>query len=254
VLTLNLKGAVLIDFNAQCMVTGNAEFGFAKFYGLTMFNDTQFEGYADFTGCSFEGDLLCESTEFMSSASFMGAKFNKTSYFRKSRFGGFSIRFRGSSFRADTHFHESVFLSPADFHGADFQGSVTFANATFMASGKFQPFQLAADPFDNGTSSGSAEFVNAQFRDDVTFAGVNLSGQAGFEGATFYSGVSFQGANDDSLILLDDAYVRLDLPDKIGHQRHWPRGKAESFHATMPDGVPKDARWGTVIDLASVPD
>jgi uncharacterized protein YjbI with pentapeptide repeats len=252
-LTLNLKGAVLIDFNAQCMITGDAQFDFAQFHGLTMFNDTRFEGYADFTGSSFEGVLLCESTAFVGSVSFMGAKFNKMAYFRKAQFGGFSARFRGSYFGSDAHFHQTVFSSPADFHGADFQSSVTFASANFMCSGVFQPFQLASDPFDNGTSSGSAEFVNAQFHGDVIFDGVNLAGQAGFQGASFHSRVDFQGVNDDSLILLDDAYVRLDVPHDVERQRHWPHRKAESTHAATPEGLPENARWGMIIDSNSVP-
>lgn len=160
-LTLNLKGATLIDFNAQCMAVGEVAFDFARFQGLTMFNDSRFEGWASFTGCTFESTVLCESTTFTRGTSFMGATFKKMAYFRGAKFeGSQSSRFRGATFNDAAYFHQSAFSSPADFRGAVFHDTATFALVKLMGAGDFQPFRLPADPYENGTASGSAEFVN----------------------------------------------------------------------------------------------
>ncbi|WP_158263155.1 pentapeptide repeat-containing protein [Amycolatopsis sp. CA-128772] len=250
-LTLNLKGATLTDFNAQCMVIGEAGFDYARFQGLTMFNESRFAAYVSFAGCTFEAGLLCESTEFSRGVSFMGTTFNDLAYFRGSKFdGSHSSRFRGAVFNGAAYFHQSIFSSSADFHGADFRKSTTFAAAKLRGSGEFQHFRLADDPYENGTASGSAEFVKAQFNGDVSFEGVSLVGQVGFEGARFHSGVTFKGIDDDSLVLLGGAYARLDVPEQCG--RCWPCDWGQSSQVASMDGFPENGEWGQLIDSKSI--
>lgn len=77
-------------------------------------------------------------------------------------------------------------------------------------------------------------------------------GQAGFEGARFHSGLTFEGINDGSLVLLDGTYVRLDVPDQVKNGRHWPNGKTQSSQATVPDGSSEHGDWGLVVNSDSV--
>lgn len=254
-LTLNLKGATLADFNAQCMVVGEVAFDYARFQGLTMFNESSFQAYASFTGCTFEADLLCESVEFSCGTSFMGATFGDLAYFRGVKFdGSHSSVFRGATFSGAAYFHQSTFSSLADFHGADFRTAATFAAAKLMGSGKFQSFRLAEDPYESGTGSGSAEFVNAQFRGGISFEGVSLVGQAGFSGAQFHSELTFKGINNESLVLLEGAYARLDVADQAKSGRYWPCGWGQSSQVTRADGVPERGDWGQLMNLDSVDD
>jgi uncharacterized protein YjbI with pentapeptide repeats len=203
-ITLDLTGAILVDFNFAQVSVIQARFDEATFQGDAEFGGVTSQGNASFHRATFQGDAEFYKAIFQGAAVFGGATVEGNARFGGAAFQGNAV-FGGATFEGDAYFGGVDFQGTGNFGGAAFQGTANFDRATFQDHAAFPKatFQGAAE-FRGVTFHGAAEFLQATFEgnagfDDTTFQGTNFfvasfSGNARFDKATFYRKAGFDKA------------------------------------------------------------
>ena len=187
-ISLDLTGAVLVDFNFVQGSVIRAQFAGATFQGIAGFEEATFERVARFDEATFQRDVLFGGVTFESEAGFDGATF-----------GGAAV-FRGASFKGNAGFTGARFQSDAGFDGATFEGAAVFGEVTFEGDAWFGKV----------TFEGEAWFPTT-FRGDAWFPEATFQRAAWFGEATFHRASAFGGAH----------VLHIDYRDRHGM---WPDG------------------------------
>lgn len=139
--TIDLRGAHLIDIAFSGCRFNAVDFSAAIFNGSTWFDEATFTDLrCDFDGARFNGDVTFLAY-FEGGASFEGAHFNE------------DVSFHDSTLNNDGIFKNAKFHSDANFQGVEFKGGVTdFRQAYFKKVANFK-----------GTYFKAATFVDAEF-------------------------------------------------------------------------------------------
>ncbi|MEU9742886.1 pentapeptide repeat-containing protein [Micromonospora chersina] len=201
-ISLDLTGAVLINFSLNEASIQSAAFMEATFSGLAMFD-----------GVTFTANVVFSDATFTDNATFYNAAFNGAAWFRDTSFNGKWSFFGGATFAGGAAFTDATFAGEATFGGATFTGATGYTGAA--------EFHRAT--FSRDADFGHATFANAWFSEAI------FSGDARFTRATFQGNAGFGGATFSSTPLCDAAQVlHLDDPDlnKGGNdaRRVWPNG------------------------------
>ncbi|WP_436991709.1 pentapeptide repeat-containing protein [Streptomyces sp. enrichment culture] len=117
--TLNLRGAVLVDadfseyflvepsFN-EARFVGQARFSGATFIGPAHFTHAEFKGYAAFDGVEFAGHLFSHDSVFEGVADFRGSAFRRQHYLAR-------VNFKKEAWFTDAQFYAGVRLANPAF-------------------------------------------------------------------------------------------------------------------------------------------
>lgn len=138
-ISLDLSGAVLIDFDAAGCTVSGAMFSGAAFTGRAIFRDAVFAGPARFDDVRFSEDANFVCARFIDDARFDRVRFGRDSRFREARFDkgahfteaqivGYG-RFRLAQFEGDTWFTDARFHDAPWYSGARFAGYPDFSGA-----------------------------------------------------------------------------------------------------------------------------
>jgi hypothetical protein len=130
-ITLDLTGAILVDFHFEEVSVIQAQFRGATFQGRTKFSGTTFQGNAQFRGTTFQGTAEFDVTAFQGRRIwFEGAIFQGDVWFSWATFEG-KAEFGGATFQGTAWFYGVIFEDDVGFEEATFQGDVRFDEATF---------------------------------------------------------------------------------------------------------------------------
>jgi uncharacterized protein YjbI with pentapeptide repeats len=160
------------DFTA-IEVSSYADFGKARFLGLTKFS-----------GARISGGAIFNNAQFQAGVTFYGASIHEHSFFDR------------VTFEAKVDFREVFFGSGVVFRGAAFQGKSRFDSATFKGLADFGSFCG-----DDGESISGASFT------DVIFDYADFEGDARFEQAVFSGPTKFYETTFRALQLADTGFV-----------------------------------------------
>ncbi|WP_336159982.1 pentapeptide repeat-containing protein [Amycolatopsis sp. VC5-11] len=108
---LDLRGAVLIDFDLRGRRVGSARFSGAHFIGPALFSKACFTEVAGFTDAEFHGTARFTDTRFVGNAVFRSTLFAKASPFARARFEDVA-QFRGTVFCGDPALWDADFARP----------------------------------------------------------------------------------------------------------------------------------------------
>lgn len=138
-ISLDLTGAILIDFDlAECVVY-TARFAEASFIGRTNFKSATFQFYANFSSVTFTSPTTFMAANFVIEADFSSAIFDDWSSF------------------------ESAYFATVDFESAKFNNTTTFRSATFFgprySPGTFPYTDFTSATFARGVPAELAPFV-----------------------------------------------------------------------------------------------
>lgn len=125
-LDLDLRGAVLVDFNFRRCVVDRADFAYCIFHGTSDFSQTTFGKDAWFFECTFGGNVH-----------FRGATFHGRAIFTRSLFVLMLLAFK------------AVFHANAVFVGATFGSRADFSASTFALVPDFSECKLSQSHFDD---------------------------------------------------------------------------------------------------------
>jgi uncharacterized protein YjbI with pentapeptide repeats len=189
-----------------------AEFTLAGFADLARFSSATFAREAHFVSARFRGDAFFDETRFEQRARFGGAVFTGAAVFSATPTAGATERgrcaqdegdrnafegpagFRGSAFRSRADFRQRCFGGPASLDGAAFAAGSDFSQSKFLRGATFARARLQ-----------DATFLDADFREPVSFDEVAASGQLDFAAATFEKSASFADLVSQGLVAFRDA-------------------------------------------------
>ncbi|MFE7439435.1 pentapeptide repeat-containing protein [Streptomyces chartreusis] len=189
-------------------VTGNAQFGLARFESATFESDAVFVSaifaVAAFDSATFKGDTWFTSAVFEGGTGFELATFERDVEFGYATFRG-SVGFESAVFKGKAWFGLATFEAHAEFGSATFEGStvfpettfkgyVGFDSATFTAHAGFASAKFQGHAAFNWATFKDVEFEEATFMDDAAFWGATFQSAADFEAATFAQDVGFHSA------------------------------------------------------------
>jgi hypothetical protein len=129
-ISLDLKGALLVNTDFTLCVLADVDLTGARFKGAAMFGNTRFEGESNFVGTRFYDDANFGQARFELEGTFHGAEFFGSAQFHHTTYGlhGF---FEDAKFRGETSFNQAVFEMGAIFRSAEFYGAAHFRDAYF---------------------------------------------------------------------------------------------------------------------------
>jgi uncharacterized protein YjbI with pentapeptide repeats len=148
-ISLDLTGAVLVDFYFAEVSVIEARFVETTFQGSARFNEATFQGTARFDKATFQGSARFDEVAFRGTARFQDATFFRAR-FAKATFQDYAW-FTKATFQRTTGFNEATFQDHAGFISATFQGYTEFTKATFQGTARF----------DSATFKGTARFDEA---------------------------------------------------------------------------------------------
>jgi uncharacterized protein YjbI with pentapeptide repeats len=199
------------DSSASARFLAPAEFTLAGFADLSRFSNATFTREAHFVSARFRGDAFFDETRFEQRARFGGAVFTGAAVFSATPAEGAAGRgrcveeddthafegpagFRGSAFRGRADFRQRCFGGPANFNGAAFTAGSDFSQSKFLRKATFDGARLQ-----------DATFLDAEFREPVSFDEVAALGRLDFADATFEKRASFADVASQGLITFPDA-------------------------------------------------
>ncbi|WP_331658488.1 pentapeptide repeat-containing protein [Amycolatopsis sp.] len=262
---IDLRDAVLVEFDLANCRLWSADFQGATFHGPTDFHGTDFDGQLSFAFATFVGRAFFSHAEFRLRADFGSARFDQVS-FRDASFPA-GASFRRAHFREEAVFERSD-PDVADFSEATFSGPLRFERVTFRKSLNSEIFD-AENPHRTGRRP-SASFVGAKFEGDVRvemcvfqqgvrftdavfekraiFVTTRFSGGADFAGASFKTRLSIDGGNFTGPVDWSNATfaggVLVDETFAVQSDEHrWPDGwglAPEQFDAHPLAGLVRD--------------
>ena len=145
-----------------------------RFLGYTTFDDAVFLDISSFEGAVFLNEASFLLTVFTGRADFYGAEFSR-----------------------GVNFHEAVFSNEANFSSAAFLGSTNFDGAIFLGTSSFELANFSG----HDSVTGSANFYQVKFLNDVSFSHANFAKEVSFVKVTFsgtanYNNVTFSSVAD----------------------------------------------------------
>lgn len=161
-MSLDLAGAVLVDFDLGMCQVESANFEDTWFYGKTEFGGVEFKSIASFELAKFFQLVLFEAAQFNSASKFQYALFGGKSTFEFATFFA-GAGFRASRFIWDSNFCDVRFNSTVDFSEAQFQEPPSFEGAR-------RAWDLPARKFDtlpNGWLTKAPDNAEAGVLDDL---------------------------------------------------------------------------------------
>lgn len=138
--TLDLRGAQLLDFAVEECVLEVADFRNTTFHGNSYFTGSNITLTAHFKGAKFLGHALFRD------AWLRATDFNEAIFFKATTFSGLVAD-------SDIHFTDAKFKDDASFKGAHFLGYCRFDRATFEGDADFSGAR-----FDSWAEFGNATF------------------------------------------------------------------------------------------------
>lgn len=180
-INLDLRDALLIEFDLAHCRTGGADFQGARFHSVTQF-----------TGATFAGDAKFSDAEFVGNAEFDHAVFSEGAAFIRAAFSRYAS-FQGAYFWSGV-FIEATFAAAAVFNAASF-GRGSFNRAVFSSDAHF----------DGAVVSERASFSRTVFSEGVGFARATLSGDVSFRRATVKKTAMFFEAVFSGVVDFTDA-------------------------------------------------
>ncbi|WP_237048389.1 pentapeptide repeat-containing protein [Lentzea guizhouensis] len=158
---LDLKSALLIDFDlGGCKArttrfdgatfNGNTYFRGATFW-TTSFSDATFTGTTSFSDATFIKSAWLNGATFIDYAWFNGATFIGDVWFGDATFTG-DVWFGDATFTGDVWFGDATFTGDVWFSGATFTGAARFSGATFTRNASFRDARFADPPVMSGAS------------------------------------------------------------------------------------------------------
>ncbi len=152
----------------------DASFHSAIFSGGARFNDTTISGDATFSSANFSGNARFNPTTFLGNARFYRAFFSGHANLNSAIFSGDSS-FNFATFAGGARFHRAKFEKSAFFRGSKFEykdvdnvksGQMWFGKAVFSGPLNFDDAVFASNPAHH-----SAAFLGARFADLASFRG-----------------------------------------------------------------------------------
>jgi uncharacterized protein YjbI with pentapeptide repeats len=140
-ISLDLTGAILVEFSLQeasvvratfskTTFAGRAQFDRVTFTGDARFGEAIFIGDAQFSRATFTGIAWFTEATFAGGAAFSDATFTGTAWFPGATFTG-DAWFHNATFTGDAWFNNATFTRTASFSGTTFAGNVGMNGATF---------------------------------------------------------------------------------------------------------------------------
>jgi hypothetical protein len=123
-ISLDLTGAILVDFGLSDMSVIGASFTKATFSGVAWFNQATFSGAAWFERATFSGAAMFLGATFSDVAGFGGATFSDVAWFSGATFSSVA-GFGGATF-SSALFADATFSGAAGFDEATFSGTASF--------------------------------------------------------------------------------------------------------------------------------
>jgi uncharacterized protein YjbI with pentapeptide repeats len=214
-ISVNLDGALLINFDFRACELAEANFSHAAFHGKTTFRgatftretrfrNTTFQRGANFENVRFDDFVWFRGTRFLDEATFSAATFAGASGFKSAEFAG-DVWFRGTVFHGPTVFHQSVFhrraafgtaefLDTAGFGRSAFKGTVELRETKFHRGAWFRDVHFGRQATFSRARFHYASFRRARFDGEARFGGVTFHREAEFTQASFAQEVRFGGA------------------------------------------------------------
>jgi uncharacterized protein YjbI with pentapeptide repeats len=159
----------------------SANFAYATFADLAIFEGMRFLGKADFTSTRFRAVARLGATRFCAAVSFADASFSRESVFSH------------AAFDRVVDYTGAVFARPADFRDARFGPIANFTETTFAARADFSRI----------TAPRGASFDSARFMAGAYFEQVLL----GQNDSAYWPGLAAAGRGPRPLLLFDNASV-----------------------------------------------
>ncbi|WP_406071593.1 pentapeptide repeat-containing protein [Micromonospora sp. NBC_01638] len=195
VVTLDLTGARLVDFDAAGCTLVDADFTGAVFTGATSFVGATARGrlglgaavFGDvrFDDLTADAEVVLDDVRFGGQASFDRAGFLGGLSCRRSSFAG-PTSFGRTTFDQPTSFDGTRFVDDASFREAIFQGSLSVEHTEFGGLAEFRSARFASMALFRWTVFGAeALFEQARFTDSANFGRARFHSAASFEGAQF---------------------------------------------------------------------
>jgi hypothetical protein len=131
-ISLDLSGAVLVNFQFASVSVRTAWFNRVTFHGNAGFDMASFHGKAFFEGATFEHDAQFHRATFHGNAQFDRASFQGDAWFHEATFQGYAV-FYGATFKGDAQFPRATLQGDVVFETATFQRDAQFTNATFTS-------------------------------------------------------------------------------------------------------------------------
>jgi uncharacterized protein YjbI with pentapeptide repeats len=271
-ISLDLSGAVLVDFSMTNCRLHTAMFMGARFVGHAGFGGAQFSGHAWFEGVRFAGHAWFKNARFAGVANFDHAEFDGRTSFAEAQFTGYGdytglAGFRGARFAGEAWFRGAGFAGDAEFGEATFNGRTVFSGARFAGDALFDEARFVEDAVFEGTRfagkarfscvefaryagfhrthfAANAVFNRTKFADEAVFAGAVFAGHhwsgedVGFTETEFFQGVAFDREITNGK---EGCWAR------VGGSMVWPRGW--TIQPTEGHGPPDqdDGPWGHLV-------
>ncbi|WP_326565013.1 pentapeptide repeat-containing protein [Amycolatopsis rhabdoformis] len=157
--TLDLRDAVLHEFDLGGARLASADFRNARFSGPTSFERVSLTHEALFTGAVFAGRTTFDNAAFADEAWFDQVSFAEYTWFGSASFEATAL-FRHTTFGEEAVFSGASFADTCSFAGVEFGGAAVFARASFAQDSSFKGASFAKSPV----------FDRASFRALVTFS------------------------------------------------------------------------------------
>ncbi|WP_215547139.1 pentapeptide repeat-containing protein [Amycolatopsis sp. CA-230715] len=180
-ISLNLRGAHLLDFDLRLSTTLSCDFDNASFDGETVFEGSLF-GSASFVGAKFNGTCFWTKAEFTSHANFTECSFSDVAGFHATHFTH-EAQFRLAQFNR-VHFSNAIFDMRADFRQASFSGTSTYYGTVFEDFVDFYGSTSEVIEFGDTLFKGTADFRRVKFAPPTLFQGVKFDSTPMFDPPT----------------------------------------------------------------------
>lgn len=145
-----------------------------------------------------------EGTPQFEVAAFIRTRFVGTAVLSNCQFTGAAI-FMRAVFEQEAHFNNARFLGDARFDSAVFQQFVSFNDAVFYDTAFFGDAEFR----EAGSGSGSAQFINANFKQLAQFAKAEFAGRAWFERTHFEGDTYFPESTAGTFNFHDSRFEQL---------------------------------------------
>lgn len=176
-ISLNLDGAVLINFDFRACEVESASFHY-----------TTFTGSAQFRNATFADEAVFKRAVFQHAASFDNVHFGGFAWFWRARFKE-EVTFSGATFAGTAGFKVAEFTGNASFRNARFRSAALFESCAFRARAAFENAEFdEASGFSKAVFDGDVHLTHVTFGAGAWFRDVRFHARAKLTGSTFQYG------------------------------------------------------------------
>ncbi|MBE8517599.1 pentapeptide repeat-containing protein [Amycolatopsis sp. H6(2020)] len=234
---LDLRDAVLVDFNLDDARLEVAVFDNARFLGYTSFGNARLLGPTSFNYATFN-DADFTRAWFIGPVRFEGVSFSGRATFRRAKFAE-AAQFTDASFAGAANFEDGLFNSTCTFYGASFAEEASFAKASFIMRANFDHVSFSDSvTFDDCVFSMQATLAGATFAKRSSFLKARFSAEANFVHASFLGDALFDGAYFTKLAIFDD--VKFGGTTTIDNATYYMKGSF--YRINLPASSKLDTR------------